>query len=275
MRSRNSIASLTVMTALGCTSASIADVAAHITSPTGASVTITATLSITTALGTSSDSDTKVVLTSGNAQTTCGPNAPPFNTISMTELLLDPANVSFHFDLYCFPFIGCQPLDVLLTDFSMLQIGTCTSPIINSVCNCPNMEMLLIGNYATTGVATASGALNGTVSSGVGARVQALAKQTLRLDQLAVAPMMVIPDPAQLPAGVTAMTITITPVMGAFSMSGHYVGVNPNDLNGDGWVDAADLAILLSQWGGAGSADFDANGVVGANDLASLLNAWS
>ncbi len=47
------------------------------------------------------------------------------------------------------------------------------------------------------------------------------------------------------------------------------------DLDGNGVVDAADLAILLGQWGGAGNGDLDGNGVVDAADLAVLLGAWS
>ncbi len=46
------------------------------------------------------------------------------------------------------------------------------------------------------------------------------------------------------------------------------------DLNGDSQIDAADLAILLTQWGGSGSADFDHDGLVAASDLAVLLDAW-
>lgn len=47
------------------------------------------------------------------------------------------------------------------------------------------------------------------------------------------------------------------------------------DLNGDGHVDAADLAILLGSWGASGAAaDLDGDGVVGAADLALLLGAW-
>ena len=49
---------------------------------------------------------------------------------------------------------------------------------------------------------------------------------------------------------------------------------NPSDLDGDGSVSAADLAILLGQWGGAGSADIDGSGSVGPQDLAILLGAW-
>lgn len=47
------------------------------------------------------------------------------------------------------------------------------------------------------------------------------------------------------------------------------------DLNGDGHVNASDLATLLNQWGGPGSADFDQDGAVSASDLATLLNNWT
>ena len=64
------------------------------------------------------------------------------------------------------------------------------------------------------------------------------------------------------------------------------------DLNGNGWldacegpefaadlsndlaVDAADVKLLLSEWGGEGRADLDGDGVVGPTDLALLLSYW-
>jgi len=48
----------------------------------------------------------------------------------------------------------------------------------------------------------------------------------------------------------------------------------PADLNGNGSVDGGDLAMLLGQWNGAGSADLSSNGVVNGADLAILLGAW-
>lgn len=45
------------------------------------------------------------------------------------------------------------------------------------------------------------------------------------------------------------------------------------DFNGDGNVDASDLAVLLNGWGGAGG-DLNADGTTDAADLAVLLNAW-
>ncbi|MBX3355004.1 MAG: hypothetical protein KF724_04825 [Phycisphaeraceae bacterium] len=50
------------------------------------------------------------------------------------------------------------------------------------------------------------------------------------------------------------------------------------DLNGDGVVNGADLAILLGLWGPAGAgtcADLNGDGIVDGADLAILLGAWS
>jgi len=47
------------------------------------------------------------------------------------------------------------------------------------------------------------------------------------------------------------------------------------DLNGDGVVGAADLAILLNQWGTSGTADFNNDGLVNAADMSVLLSAWN
>lgn len=47
------------------------------------------------------------------------------------------------------------------------------------------------------------------------------------------------------------------------------------DVTGDGLVNGADLATLLSQWGGVGSADLDQSGQVNGADLAIMLSAWT
>jgi len=47
----------------------------------------------------------------------------------------------------------------------------------------------------------------------------------------------------------------------------------PADLNGDGLVNASDLATLLGAWGGK-AGDLDGDGTTGASDLAAILNAW-
>jgi hypothetical protein len=47
------------------------------------------------------------------------------------------------------------------------------------------------------------------------------------------------------------------------------------DLNGDGFVNGADLGILLGNWGGSGLGDFDNSGLVDGGDLGILLGAWT
>jgi hypothetical protein len=50
---------------------------------------------------------------------------------------------------------------------------------------------------------------------------------------------------------------------------------NAADLNGDGMVDGADLAILLGNWGGTGIGDLNHDGIVNGADVALLLGSWS
>ena len=46
------------------------------------------------------------------------------------------------------------------------------------------------------------------------------------------------------------------------------------DFNGDGIIGAADLSIMLANWGLGGETDLDADGTTGASDLAMLLAGW-
>ena len=53
-------------------------------------------------------------------------------------------------------------------------------------------------------------------------------------------------------------------------------GGNPSDLNGDGVVNAQDLAVLLAAWGSnAPGADVNDDGIVDGKDLAILLGSWN
>jgi hypothetical protein len=49
----------------------------------------------------------------------------------------------------------------------------------------------------------------------------------------------------------------------------------PGDANGDGAVNAADLAMVLSSWGLPGATDLNGDGTTDAQDLAILLANWS
>lgn len=65
-----------------------------------------------------------------------------------------------------------------------------------------------------------------------------------------------------------------TVVNGMLNIDGPQAPDNPADINGDGVVNASDLALLLGNWGGTGVGDVDGDGIVNATDLAALLGAW-
>lgn len=72
-----------------------------------------------------------------------------------------------------------------------------------------------------------------------------------------------------------ALFRTGTPGSVSFTVQGPAaVPTDPSDLNGDGAVDGADLATLLSNWGNSGVGDIDGSGSVDGADLAALLSAW-
>ena len=47
------------------------------------------------------------------------------------------------------------------------------------------------------------------------------------------------------------------------------------DLNGDGRIAGADLALVLAAWGGTGDADFNGDGIVNGGDLSVVLANWT
>ena len=83
------------------------------------------------------------------------------------------------------------------------------------------------------------------------------------------------PSPA--PAYATGISMLAAKGSIALGVRGPVIDDGPfGDLDGDGVVNAADLAILLGAWGSASStADLDGDGQVNAADLALLLGAWS
>lgn len=268
-------AALVVTASLVIAPTLLADSEADLLTPGGTTMTATMQLTITTALGTSSDSDTRVIPVTGSAYGVFAPTQPTWTGVTLDQVHFELGNTTFHFDLYCFPFVGCQPLDITLSNMVIDSTAPMSAPIASTgQATFTNASFRLVGNYVTTGVATSSGVLDSVSTSTFGSRVQSLPKQIAKLDQLAMSPVTTVVDPASLPAGVTALTITFTPNFGSASMVGAWTPIVAFDLNGDGVVNAIDLAELLAQWGTPGSADFDGDGAVNAPDLAALLGAW-
>lgn len=254
----------------------LADSTAFVQTPVNASLVATMTVTVGTALGTSTDSDTKTVAVSGWSDLVLAPSNPTWTGVTLETFHLDPADVSFHFDLFCFPFIGCQSLDVSVTGLVLDTTAPIASPLSGTgVASFANAPFLLQGAYTTTGVGTSSGTLATATNSNFGCRVTAQAGQTVRVDQATIAPIVSVVDAASLPSGVTSLTITFAANLANTTFSGAWTPFNPYDLNGDGLVNGADLAVLLTNWGGGKQGDLNGDGLIDAADLSILLSNWS
>lgn len=255
--------------------AALADSNAAFNAAPSSSMVLSVQLTITTALGTSSDSDVKTVAVTGSGLADLFGADPAWTSATFTALHIDPADATFHFDLYCFPFIGCQALDVALTGLMIDLTAPATSSIgAGGSASFVNAPVLMQGNYTATGVANATGAIFNDTTATIGCRILAQPSNLVRIDQMTMSPVVSVIDPASLPAGVTALTVTVTPNLANVVMSGPYTVINRFDLDGDGLVGASDLTIVLGQWGGPGTADFSGNGIVDAADLTALLGQW-
>jgi len=74
-----------------------------------------------------------------------------------------------------------------------------------------------------------------------------------------------------------AYAVTFSNACGSADSGEAEIGIEQSctgDIDGDGMVSSADLAILLSQWGLTGPADLDGSGEVDSADLSTLLSAW-
>jgi hypothetical protein len=66
---------------------------------------------------------------------------------------------------------------------------------------------------------------------------------------------------------------SLTRVEGELSVAFQPISACPSDLDGDGAVSAADLSLVLLNWGTT-AADIDGDGTTSASDLSLVLEAW-
>ncbi|MEY3021608.1 MAG: hypothetical protein RIS86_806 [Planctomycetota bacterium] len=261
---------------LASASVARADSTASLVVTPGSSLDATMAITVTTALGTSSDTDTKNIAAVGDAQLVLTPTDPAWTGVRFESIQLALADVTFNYQLYCFPIIGCQNLDVTLTAVYLEAAGPMEAAINpkTGVATFTDVPFRIFGAFSTTGVAEGAGPIATEVPVSFSCRVSATKPHDVLLDQLSLSPIANSFDPATLPSGVTALSFVFSTDLGGVTLAGPWAGDFPFDLDGNGAVDAADLASLLAQWGGGGTADFDGSGVVDAADLASLLGSW-
>jgi hypothetical protein len=219
-----------------------ADVDSAMTTVGGSSASVRVIISITTALGTSSDDDVKVVAVLGAAQSGFSPNVPPFTQSQLYGMTFNLANTTFNFQLFCLPLVSCQNLNVSVSDLQFDLVAPACSPL-NAAGNgsFANATFHVTGNYLASGLTSASGAIDATNPAAFGARFTNPIPGAVRMDQLTIANQTFTVPPDQLPTGVTAMSLTIESNLTNTAFAGPFV-VSPFsfDADNDGVFDACD-----------------------------------
>jgi hypothetical protein len=238
----------------------------------GSSAVVTVTIDISTALGDSSDSDTKTVAITGGAGAAFLPDAPPFASTQLNSMALDFATTTFNFQLFCFgPF--CQNLDVTVSDLQFALVQPVCSPIAAPSGNVTfaNAVFHATGEYSTTGLATSSGEIDGTNAASFNARVSIPSAGNVGFDQLAIANQTFDVPKDQLPSGVNSLSFTVQANLASTSMAGAF-SASKNDFDGDddGTFDACDTCTD-SDGDGFGDAGFPDN-TCAADNCPSIAN---
>src|SRR5690606_37601260 len=132
---------------------------------------------------------------------------------------LSLADTTFVFSL-CFPFIGCQTLNVAMTDIHLsLAESACASVDGAGAVSYPDAMVVTTGSYSTSGFATSSGSLNNIGQGAISGRIIRPTSSSVLLDQLTLASQTIVVDPASLPTGITALTVVIEPNLTNTTMS--------------------------------------------------------
>ncbi len=208
----------------------------------GSSALVTVGITITTALGTSSDTDTKTIAVTGTGHAALMPANPPFASSQVNNLAMNFANTTFTFQLFCI-FTFCQTLNMNVSNLQLTLTQPMCGPINTSTgaVTFNNGIVHVVGDYSTSGLATSSGSIDDSGPFSLSGRITSPAAGTVLFDQLAPIDQTFVVPEDQLPTGVTALTITFTADLANTTFTGPYApSPNTYDADGDGVFDFCD-----------------------------------
>ena len=96
-----------------------ADSEAYVSTLPGSSGSVTATIHVTTILGSDSDTDSDTASATGAGYVVLTPTAPPWDHAAIDTFTIAFGTVDVHFELFCIPFVGCQDLYVTLENLQL------------------------------------------------------------------------------------------------------------------------------------------------------------
>ncbi|MBM4110509.1 MAG: hypothetical protein FJ254_04000 [Phycisphaerae bacterium] len=265
----------TALAALVAAGAAQATSQATVSVPANTSVQATVRIDIThSSFGSSNDTEQRTHTLSGSMHVTMSPNNPPWANIGQDAMNLVLGAATYNFQFFCFPFIGCQNLNVDLAPVTITMLTPASSPLSGTGnYTMSNVTAHLAGGYTTTGIDNGTYVLDRPATVTMVGRLGQTAG-IAKIDQFSLGSLIIDVDPQDLPPNVTAIRLTITPNLSQVVFSGPWSVVPSPDFNGDGLVNGLDLGVLLSAWGAA-QGDINSDGTTDGADLGLLLSGWT
>jgi len=243
----------------------------------GSTAVLTLTITVETSIGTSEDTDSTTQSVSGFATGNFDSSIPPFLAMELPSLVFDLGSGSVNYELFCIPFFGCQELNVTVSNF-VIQLGPggASTTFDGPLAFFPDAPFVSSFDYDVTGdLVEISGSNVVPDFYSFGADVFTGKGDSVSMDNLFLQSFTFGFDPKQLPDLVQSVEILAQIDLSNTTLSGilESTGGCPEDMNGDGTVNGADLGLLLAAFGSDGG-DFNGDGTTNGADLGLLLAAW-
>lgn len=276
---RQFISPLLVLGGLGVVSPAMADATAEISVDKGSLASVELVVQITTTFGTDTDNDTQTKSFTGVGTAVVDSALPPFARLDLPSLQFDLGSADFGFEFFCLPILGCQNLNVTVSNFMIgLDEGGVTGPVVGGTASYPDAPFVSSFDYEVTGLADIVGSnvvpeiYPFTVDAGESGG-------DLILSNIALEPIVFEIPPEDLPIGVGPVIITANVDLTQATMSGPLVEEPDDclgDFNGDGVVNGADFGSILASWGSCPGCPQDLNddGIVSGADVGAFLALW-
>lgn len=265
----------TAVATLAATAAAQATSQATVSIAPNTTIQATVRIDIThSTFGSSNDTEQNTHALQGPMHITMSPNNPPWANIGQDSMNLALGGANYNFAFFCFPFIGCQNLNVNLQSVIISMTAPAASPLSGTGnYSMSNVPVNLHAEYATSGIDTGTYVLDQPAVVTITGRLTQNAG-VAKVDQFSLGSLIFDVPPESLPANVTAIRLTITPNLSQVSFTGPWSVVPSPDFNGDGLVNGLDLGVLLSGWGSA-QGDINGDGTTDGADLGLVLSAWT
>ncbi|MDE0887913.1 MAG: hypothetical protein OSA40_00500 [Phycisphaerales bacterium] len=258
-------------------SSAFAQSTADFTVDEGSIAVVTLTVTVDTTIGTSSDTDSMTQGVTGFATGNFDSSIPPFLVMELPTLLFDLGTGGVDYSLFCLPIFGCQELNIVVSDF-VIQIDAPapSAPFDGPSAFFPDAPFVSSFNYDVTGdLIEISGSNVVPDFYSFGTDVFVGKGDSIFMQNLYLQSFTFGLDPKDLPVGVNSVEILVEVDLNNTTLTGilKSTGGCPEDMNGDGTVNGADLGLLLAAWGTDGG-DFNGDGTTNGADLGLLLAAW-